>query len=362
MWLRNRFVNANNVPKHLKYLLDCPKDIRANVLKDLANALSINFEKRKDKPEFKFSMKFRSKKEIQSIKFDDYAAYIHDWTVSKNSEKQKGNRVQFTMFRTKLKDPLWFYVRNRDIKNNKVLEKPIRECTLVRDKLGRFYLHVPIYLEHKKEEHLDQEWCAIDPGVRSLMTIYSPNKEKCFKLANSDIGRIYRLCLSVDKLVSKGAKSKGKVKRAIKKHELNLRKRIKNLADEVHWKIINFLTNNFTHIIYPTYNIGNMIKKSERSISNKSVRQMISWRNFTLKQRLIERCKEKGVQLIQCTEEYTSKTCTNCGHIDKNLKDKKIYSCKQCNLVIDRDLNAARNIFIKNVYSKIQPQVVSKEI
>ncbi len=355
MWLRNRFVNANNIPKNLIYLLDCSKEVRANALKDLANALSINFQKCKDDKEFKFQMRFRSKSDEQSIKFGPNEAHVKNWNIPKldSNNKNKSYNVSFNMFPTKLKDSFYFKVRARDIKKNKALEVPIRECTLVKNKLGQLFLHVPVYLEHSKPVHESQEWCAIDPGVRSLMTIYSPNKEKCFKVANTDISKIYRHCLQVDKLVSNGTKAKGKAKKKIKKHELKLRKRIRNLANEVHWKTINFLTDNFTHIIYPTYNTGNMIKSTNRIISTKSVRQMVSWRNYSLKQKLIERCKQKGVELIQCTEEYTSKTCSNCGHIHKSLKDKKIYTCKECNLNLDRDLNAARNIFMKNIYKRI---------
>ena len=57
--------------------------------------------------------------------------------------------------------------------------------------------------------------------------------------------------------------------------------------------------------------------------------------------------KYKNKYLILCTENYTSKACTNCGHIKQNLGGNKIYKCKKCKSVIDRDINGARNIYIK---------------
>ena len=47
-----------------------------------------------------------------------------------------------------------------------------------------------------------------------------------------------------------------------------------------------------------------------------------------------------------CTEEYTSKTCGRCGELN-DVKALDVYSCNKCKLVIDRDVNGARNIYIK---------------
>lgn len=50
-----------------------------------------------------------------------------------------------------------------------------------------------------------------------------------------------------------------------------------------------------------------------------------------------------------CTEEYTSQTCGVCGELNKELKDSEVFKCNKCNLIIDRDINGARNIYIKNL-------------
>jgi transposase len=49
------------------------------------------------------------------------------------------------------------------------------------------------------------------------------------------------------------------------------------------------------------------------------------------------------------TEEFTSKTCSGCGKINKELGGKEIFKCKKCELEIDRDLNVLRNIYILNI-------------
>ncbi|MBR0203465.1 MAG: transposase, partial [Synergistaceae bacterium] len=40
-----------------------------------------------------------------------------------------------------------------------------------------------------------------------------------------------------------------------------------------------------------------------------------------------------------------SKTCSNCGHVKKDLKlSERIYKCPECGEIIDRDFNAALNL------------------
>ena len=54
-----------------------------------------------------------------------------------------------------------------------------------------------------------------------------------------------------------------------------------------------------------------------------------------------------GCNVLEVTEEYTSKTCGKCGFINKKLGANKIFNCNKCKLQIDRDLNGARNILLK---------------
>ena len=47
-------------------------------------------------------------------------------------------------------------------------------------------------------------------------------------------------------------------------------------------------------------------------------------------------------------ESYTSKTCGVDGYINFLLGSKEVFICPKCGLVIDRDLHASRNIYLKN--------------
>eukprot|EP00741_Cyanophora_paradoxa_P004887 tig00000849_g4742.t1 len=46
-------------------------------------------------------------------------------------------------------------------------------------------------------------------------------------------------------------------------------------------------------------------------------------------------------------EDYTSKTCGNCGHIHSKLRGNKVFCCPACGATMDRDFNGARNITLR---------------
>eukprot|EP00835_Amoeboradix_gromovi_P003224 NODE_204_length_14945_cov_0.251313.p10 type:complete len:167 gc:universal NODE_204_length_14945_cov_0.251313:12650-12150(-) len=61
------------------------------------------------------------------------------------------------------------------------------------------------------------------------------------------------------------------------------------------------------------------------------------------------KCKQRGRTMVECTDAFTSQTCTRCGTLKKtNLQS---YACTKFYLEIDRDHMAARNIYIKYIYT-----------
>ena len=52
----------------------------------------------------------------------------------------------------------------------------------------------------------------------------------------------------------------------------------------------------------------------------------------------------EGVPCIEVNPAYTSKTCSDCGSLNKALKAEKKWTCPSCGVVHDRDTNAANNL------------------
>ena len=51
-----------------------------------------------------------------------------------------------------------------------------------------------------------------------------------------------------------------------------------------------------------------------------------------------------GVPYLEVNPAYTSKTCSDCGQVNKALKSEKEWVCLSCGVVHDRDVNAASNL------------------
>ena len=85
------------------------------------------------------------------------------------------------------------------------------------------------------------------------------------------------------------------------------------------------------------------IKGLSRSMLARSVNDA-GWGSFLAK--LAYKVEETGGRLVRVNPNGTSQVCSRCGSlpdVPKTLADR-IHSCPHCGLIIDRDINAARNI------------------
>jgi IS605 OrfB family transposase len=80
------------------------------------------------------------------------------------------------------------------------------------------------------------------------------------------------------------------------------------------------------------------------------------WRVGLLRQRVLGWAEEFGVRVIQVNPAYTSQTCSDCGHQDKENRDKDRFRCLRCGLDMDADINAARVIEQRGAYVSLLRQ------
>ena len=90
-----------------------------------------------------------------------------------------------------------------------------------------------------------------------------------------------------------------------------------------------------------------MSKRGDRRIGRKTVRGLMTWGHGMFREKLRQMCERHGNTLLHPSEAYTSKTCSLCGWIDEKLGGKKIFTCRNCKLVICRDENGARGIMLR---------------
>ena len=130
------------------------------------------------------------------------------------------------------------------------------------------------------------------------------------------------------------------------------------LIDDLHNKVVSDLTQNYQSILLPEFKISEMIQKNK--LGKMTKRMLMSFKYYKFQNRLKEKCIENARTLYIVDESFTSKTCGRCGHLNTKLGCSKVFKCPKCNLEIDRDVNGARNILLKNLkVLKIQERATS---
>lgn len=75
----------------------------------------------------------------------------------------------------------------------------------------------------------------------------------------------------------------------------------------------------------------------------KSSRKMSHWSHPEIRDKVISRCGELEVPVVEQPSAYRSQRCSQCGHVRKANRKGKVYKCKSCGHSSDADINAALN-------------------
>lgn len=235
-----------------------------------------------------------------------------------------------------------YHTKLGDLKMTESLPENICDSRLVKDK-DKYYLCVSYTVTTPKRKP-NGRVVALDPGVRTFLTYFH---ERGFGwLGYHAINRIQRLCSYLDDLFSRASKATRQSRKNMRRAAYRIRKRIRNLVDELHKKVARYLVDNFDIILLPTFESSQMTCKAARKLAKKSARQMLTLSHYRFKQFLKHKAKETGCIVLDVCEAYTSKTVSWNGEIRKSLGGRKIIK-DSAGLKMDRDLNGARGIFLR---------------
>lgn len=332
-----RKVILNQVPQWVK---ECPYSFRVQAVYDAHQAFSDSV---KSGTQTELAGRFRSCRDrVQSLQFreEDYkgGTWFKDCTKGLSFIGSEPLPITDVEFEQKQKDGSY---------KTRVRKGSWDSATqLVYDK-KRWFAVFPVSFVPETSQSV--KFIALDPGVRSFLTGF--DGEKFVEVGSRDITRIYRLCQHADKLISQKAKLKGSASKRLRQrlsHKINrLLVRVRNLIDEVHKKTAKYLTSEYKLIFLPTFETSQMVAKDTKKIQSKTVRQMLRWSHYRFKTFLKFQAFKRGATVIDVTEEYTSKTCTSCGHVHEKLGGRKVFKCPQCGHKLLRDQNGALGIFLK---------------
>src|SRR6202048_225925 len=218
-----------------------------------------------------------------------------------------------------------------------VLHRPLegkpKTCTIRRSSTGKWYVSFSCEMKCSKPLKVSREQVGIDVGLASFATL--SNGE------HIDNPRFFR---SDEKELAKAQKKFSKEAKGTPER----RRRRKPVA-RIHERIA-FRRHNFTHqtarkIINSFGFIAVEDLEVNRMIHNRCLAKSISdaaWSMFfTL---LIYKAENAGRSIVRVNPAYTSQDCSQCGHRQKLTLAKRTYRCPCCQLILNRDHNAALNI------------------
>ena len=338
--LRNEIlVNDSDLDEKNLWQKEVPYDTRELAIRRLYKSYKTSIALLKNKHIDKFEVKYKKKRDNEK-----------SFEVNKNaiSFTSKGN---IRIFKQRLKDEL--RLRKRDRKKIKSLniDKPYTN-TIIKKEYNNWYICISIPKEKiniKKEEPIFSS-VFLDPGTRKFQSFYSPDGicgnlgERFCKKEITPIVKEYDKYKSVI-----GNKNLYKNERNIKRRCGRLITKVKNKVSDLHNQTANMLTTTFKSIFIPIFETKEMIKKEKRNITKTTVKELLNLSHYKFRNKLKNMCKIRGNNYKVVGEEKTSKTCTGCGKYNKDLGSSETYDCKKCGIKIDRDINASRNICIKNI-------------
>ena len=122
--------------------------------------------------------------------------------------------------------------------------------------------------------------------------------------------------------------------------------KLSNIADDYIKKLVDFLTVKVkpSQINIEDLDISSMLENDESHVLHRLLQESNFYKFRT---HLINKCREYGIKLILVDKYYPStKICSCCGKKHKHIKlSDRTFRCPECGLVMDRDENAAINIY-----------------
>ena len=267
--------------------------------------------------------KFRSKNDKQSCRFPLE-------TISKKQDFSKKliNLSSLKNLKFKTSDKYINYL----IKN----QSNIRSATLSKNKSGEYYLSILIDGDLLKQLDNPKNFSiGIDLGIKDFVITSKGDTFENIKTIRNNQKKLSRLQRQHSRK-KKSSKNKEKSRLRLAKYH----QKLKNIKENYLHKVINTLLNENQVICMEDLNVSGMMKnhKLARSIQELSLNRF----QIILKYKAIWYSRN----IINIDRFYpSSKTCSDCGFINHDLKlSDREWTCKGCGVIYDRDLNAAINM------------------
>ncbi|APR02734.1 transposase (plasmid) [Clostridium botulinum A2B7 92] len=265
-------------------------------------------------------------KSIGFPKFKSKKSNYHSYTTNnqKGTIYIENSRIKIPKLKTMIK-----------IKLHRKFDGIIKSCTVSKTPSNKYYISILVDAENNQLPKTNKK-VGIDVGLKEFAT-------------TSD-GEFF----GNPKWLRKSEKRLAKLQKDLsrKKKNSNNRKKARLKIARLHEKITN-QRKDFLHklsmqiisenqaIVIEDLKVSNMLKNHRLA---KAISE-VSWYEF--RTMLEYKCKWYGRELIIAPSNYaSSQLCSNCGNKSNQTKDLscRTYICPVCGMIMDRDLNASKNL------------------
>lgn len=222
------------------------------------------------------------------------------------------------------------------IKLHRPIEGTIRTCTIKRTRTGKWFMSFSCEIRCKSSVQTVEPAIGIDMGLESFVTLSNGEQVENPRFFRQEENKLAK----AQRRFSRRTEASGKAKTRARKIVARIHERISNKRHNFSHQLTRKIIDRFNTVVVEDLSINNIQKNNFRSI-NKSIGDA-AWQMFL--ELLVFKAEYAGKHCIQVNPAYTSQICSKCGTRHKLKLSDRTYHCPNCNLSLNRDVNAAINI------------------
>lgn len=323
-WLNNEYIPNN---QDMKWIKEVSSKATKQSIMNADKAFKDFFKKTKGFPKFK-------KKKNQDVK-----AYF-----------PKNNKTDWTIERHRVKIPTIGWVRLKEF--GYIPTNSMVKSGTISQKADRYYVSILVEETDVEASKPTNEGIGVDLGLKDFAicsngnTFKNINKtstvkkvEKKLKREQRKLSRKYESLKIRNKNMKEGRATRQNIQKQVVKVQ-KLHQRLTNIRTDYINKTINEIVKTKpSYVVIEDLAVSNLMKNKHLS------KAIASQKFFEFRTKLTTKCKQNNIELTVVDRFYpSSKICSCCGEIKKDLKlSDRVYKCK-CGFVCDRDLNASINL------------------
>ncbi|HBC2031379.1 TPA: transposase [Clostridium perfringens] len=299
-WLNNEYIPNN---QKMNWIKEVSSKATKQAIMNGDKAFRDFFKKTKGFPNFK-------KKKNQDVK-----AYF-----------PKNNKTDWALERHRVKIPTLGWVRLKEF--GYIPINSVVKSGTVSQKADRYYISILVEENDKKVYNSTNEGLGIDLGVKEFAICSDGSKfkninktftvkkvEKKLKREQRKLSRKYESLKIRNKNIKEGRATRQNIQKQVVKVQ-KLHQRLVNIrTDYINKTVFSIVKQKPSYITIEDLAISNMMK-------NKHLSKVIaSQKFFEFKTKLMSKCKQNNIELRIVDRFYpSSKTCSQCGKVKKDLK------------------------------------------